>query len=223
MILGDKTYLRNFEISVQGDMLNLVRVEHQNKNNKKVKRKKGKNPGNNIYRDLKNKVSITNNKQKSIKEKLELVKAQEEKVHDMERTLNEVKSTYERAIKEGKQKQAKEKIKIKKILKETKNLTNEYNVVDHSLNDDQNMLSCIDEALKNIYNIKNKLSECKFKLLNIEKYVNRSKKDFESQEKFIKESIDSNDCINEKILINPLDFIFVEGDLEVGVVINIFV
>ncbi|MBW4862475.1 MAG: hypothetical protein KZY57_06530, partial [Paeniclostridium sp.] len=150
MILGDKTYLRNFEISVQGDMLNLVRVEHQNKNNKKVKRKKGKNPGNNIYRDLKNKVSITNNKQKSIKEKLELVKAQEEKVHNMERTLNEVKSTYERAIKEGKQKQAKEKIKIKKILKETKNLTNEYNVVDHSLNDDQNMLSCIDEALKNI-------------------------------------------------------------------------
>ena len=103
MILGDKTYLRNFEISVQGDMLNLVRVEHQNKNNKKVKRKKGKNPGNNIYRDLKNKVSITNNKQKSIKEKLELVKAQEEKVHNMERTLNEVKSTYERAIKEGKQ------------------------------------------------------------------------------------------------------------------------
>ncbi|CEK29713.1 hypothetical protein JGS6364_03591 [[Clostridium] sordellii] len=223
MILGDKTYLRNFEISVQGDMLNLVRVELQNKNNKKVKRKKGKNPGNNIYRDLKNKISITNNKQKSIKEKLELVKAQEEKVHNMERTLNEVKSTYERAIKEGKQKQAKEKIKIKKILKETKNLTNEYNVVDHSLNDDQNMLSCIDEALKNIYNIKNKLSECKFKLLNIEKYVNRSKKDFESQEKFIKESIDSNDCINEKILINPLDFIFVEGDLEVGVVINIFV
>lgn len=223
MILGDKTYLRNFEISVQGDMLNLVRVEHQNKNNKKVKRKKGKNPGNNIYRDLKNKVSITNNKQKSIKEKLELVKAQEEKVHNMERTLNEVKSTYERAIKEGNQKQAKEKIKIKKILKETKNLTNEYNVVDHSLNDDQNMLSCIDEALKNIYNIKNKLSECKFKLLNIEKYVNRSKKDFESQEKFIKESIDSHDCINEKILINPLDFIFVEGDLEVGVVINIFV
>lgn len=223
MILGDKTYLRNFEISVQGDMLNLVRVEHQNKNNKKVKRKKGKNPGNNIYRDLKNKVSITNNKQKSIKEKLELVKAQEEKVHNMERTLNEVKSTYERAIKEGKQKQAKEKIKIKKILKETKNLTNEYNVVDHSLNDDQNMLSCIDEALKNIYNIKNKLSECKFKLLNIEKYVNRSKKDFESQEKFIKESMDSHDCINEKILINPLDFIFVEGDLEVGVVINIFV
>ncbi|MDU6113699.1 hypothetical protein GKD14_13885 [Paeniclostridium sordellii] len=223
MILGDKTYLRNFEISVQGDMLNLVRVEHQNKNNKKVKRKKGKNPGNNIYRDLKNKVSITNNKQKSIKEKLELVKAQEEKVHNMERTLNEVKFTYERAIKEGKQKQAKEKIKIKKILKETKNLTNEYNVVDHSLNDDQNMLSCIDEALKNIYNIKNKLSECKFKLLNIEKYVNRSKKDFESQEKFIKESIDSHDCINEKILINPLDFIFVEGDLEVGVVINIFV
>ncbi|EPZ62264.1 hypothetical protein H477_5425 [[Clostridium] sordellii ATCC 9714] len=42
MILGDKTYLRNFEISVQGDMLNLVRVEHQNKNNKKVKRKKVK-------------------------------------------------------------------------------------------------------------------------------------------------------------------------------------
>ncbi|GAA0103708.1 hypothetical protein UT300013_03300 [Paraclostridium sordellii] len=223
MILGDKTYLRNFEISVQGDMLNQVRVEHQNKNNKKVKRKKGKNPGNNIYRDLKNKVSITNNKQKSIKEKLELVKSQEEKVHNMERTLNEVKSTYERAIKEGKQKQAKEKIKIKKILKETKNLTNEYNVVDHSLNDDQNMISCIDEALKNIYNIKNKLSECKFKLLNIEKYVNRSKKDFESQEKFIKESIDSHDCINEKILINPLDFIFVEGDLEVGLVINIFV
>ncbi|WP_187115809.1 hypothetical protein, partial [Paraclostridium sordellii] len=60
-------------------------------------------------------------------------------------------------------------------------------------------------------------------LLNIEKYVNRSKKDFESQEKFIKESMDSHDCINEKILINPLDFIFVEGDLEVGVVINIFV
>ncbi|CEN78686.1 hypothetical protein [Paraclostridium sordellii] len=221
MILGDKTYLRNFEISVQGDMLNQVRVEYQNKNNKKVKRKKGKNPGNNIYRDLKNKVSITNKKQKSIKEKLELVKDQEEKVHNMEKILNGVKHKYEREIKEGRQKQAKEK--IKKILKETKNLTNEYNVVDHSLNGDQNMIFCIDEALKNIYNMKYKLSECKSKLLNIEKYVNRSKDDFESKEQFIKESIDSLDYINEKILVNPLDFVFVEGDLEVGLVISILV
>ena len=171
MIIGDKTYLRNFEISVQEDLSNRIRVKNQNKNNKKIKRKKGKNLDNNIYRDLKSKISVASKSERKIKEKLELLKSQEDKVYEMEATLKEVKSIYQQAVKDGNQKQIKEKIKIKKILKETNHLGNEYNVVKNTLNDDEDMIGSINEALTNIHYIKHKLSEYKSKLLNIEKYV----------------------------------------------------
>jgi hypothetical protein len=223
MILGDKTYLRNFEVGVQNDVVNQIRVDTQNENNKKIKRKKGKNPDNNIYRDLKSKVNIANKSHQDIKAKLKLATDQEEKVNQMESTLKNLKSMYEKSIKECTQNQIKEKIKIKKILKETKNLEHEYHVVKNSSHDDENILESINEALTSIYYIKHTIADYKSKLLNIEKYVSRNKKDFESKENILKKYLKTDDYINEKILINPLDFIFVEGDLDVGVIINIFV
>lgn len=222
MVLVDRTYLRNYEIAVQEDLNKNISVETQSKNSKKIKRKKGKNPDNNIYRDLKNKISVVNKSQKNIKEKLSHVQVHEDKVDEMEATLKEIKSAYQQAIKEGKQEQIKEKIKIKKILKETNDLGHEYNV-ELDCSREENTINTINEALKNIQNIKYKLSEYKAKLLDIEKYVNRTKKEYETKEKIVKNHIESEEYISEKVLINPLDFIFVEGDLDVGVVINIFV
>lgn len=222
MVLVDRTYLRNYEIAVQEDLNKNISVETQSKDSKKVKRKKGKNPDNNIYRDLKNKISVVNKSQKNIKEKLSHVQVHEDKVDEMEATLKEIKSAYQQAIKEGKQEQIKEKIKIKKILKETNDLGHEYNV-ELDCSREENTINTINEALKNIQNIKYKLSEYKAKLLDIEKYVNRTKKEYETKEKIVKNHIESEEYISEKVLINPLDFIFVEGDLDVGVVINIFV
>ena len=91
------------------------------------------------------------------------------------------------------------------------------------LNDDKNMIASLNEALENINHIKKKLSDYKSKLLDIEKYVNRTKKEFESKEKIIKKHIESEEYINEKVLINPLDFIFIDDDLNIGVSVNIFV
>ncbi|WP_373600811.1 hypothetical protein [Paraclostridium bifermentans] len=222
MVLVDRTYLRNYEIAVQEDLNKNINVETQSKDSKKVKRKKGKNPDNNIYRDLKSKISIVNKSQKNIKEKLAQVQVHEDKVNEMEATLKEIQSAYQQAVKEGKQEQIKEKIKIKKILKETNDLGHEYNAELHSSHEECT-IDTIGEALRNIQNIKYKLSEYKSKLLDIEKYVNRTKKEYETKEKIIKKHIESEEYINEKVLINPLDFIFVEGNLDIGVVINIFV
>lgn len=111
MVLVDRTYLRNYEIAVQEDLNKNINVETQSKDSKKVKRKKGKNPDNNIYRDLKSKISIVNKSQKNIKEKLAQVQVHEDKVNEMEATLKETQSAYQQAIKEGKQEQIKEKLR----------------------------------------------------------------------------------------------------------------
>lgn len=223
MIIGDKTYLRHYEINIQNDLNKRIRTEKQNKINKKIKRKKGKNPDNNICKDLKRRIDIANRSQKTIKEKLELAKFHENKLRKMENTLKEIKSHCQKDKKDDKQKQIKNKIKIKKIKKETNDLGHKYNVVRNFLNDDKNMIASLNEALENINHIKKKLSDYKSKLLDIEKYVNRTKKEFESKEKIIKKHIESEEYINEKVLINPLDFIFIDDDLNIGVSVNIFV
>ncbi|SCI79485.1 Uncharacterised protein [uncultured Clostridium sp.] len=223
MIIGDKTYLRHYEINIQNDLNKRTRTEKQNKISKKIKRKKGKNPDNNICKDLKRRIDIANRSQKTIKEKLELAKFHENKLRKMENTLKEIKSHCQKDKKDDKQKQIKNKIKIKKIKKETNDLGHEYKVVRNFLNDDKNMIASLNEALENINHIKKKLSDYKSKLLDIEKYVNRTKKEFESKEKIIKKHIESEEYINEKVLINPLDFIFIDDDLNIGVSVNIFV
>lgn len=223
MIIGDKTYLRNYEINIQDDLNKRIRTEKQNKSNKKIKRKKGKNPDNNICKDLKRKINIANRSQKAIKEKLELAKYHENKLRKMEATLKEIKSDCQKNKKYDKQQQIKNKIKIHKIIKETNDLGHEYNVVRNFFNNDKNKIASLNEALANINQIKNKLSDYKSKLLDIEKYVNRTKKEFESKEKIIKKHIESEEYINETILINPIDFIFIDDDLSIGVSINIFV
>lgn len=223
MIIGDKTYLRHYEINIQNDLNKRTRTEKQNKISKKIKRKKGKNPDNNICKDLKRRIDIANRSQKTIKEKLELAKFHENKLRKMENTLKEIKSHCQKDKKDDKQKQIKNKIKIKKIKKETNDLGHEYKVVRNFLNDDKNMIASLNEALENINHIKKKLSDYKSKLLDIEKYVNRTKKEFESKEKIIKKHIESEEYINEKVVINPLDFIFIDDDLNIGVSVNIFV
>lgn len=222
MILIDRTYLRNYEIAIQEELNKTITRETQNKNVKKVKRKKGKNPDNNIYKDLKRKISVANKSQKSIKQRLSQVHAHEEKVKELESMLNKMKSKHQKAIKEGNQEQIREKIKIKNILTETNNLMNEYNL-DLDLSRKKNTIDVINQSLKNIQSIKIKLSQYKSKLLDIQKYVSRTKKDYETKEEIIRKNMESEKYINQRVLINPTDFIFIGSELDIGIIINIFV
>lgn len=231
IIIGERAYLKNYDAKVdqeanfQSEVGKLVTIQNEEISNKKIKRKENKNTNNDIYKNIKNKASILNKDHRNIQDEISLIQAQEQKVDEMENILNQVKSTYIQAIENGKQEETNQKIKIRKILKEVNDLDNEYEEKNNYeyVSGDKNILSTVDDALRRINDIKNKLMQYKAKLISLENNVNKSKKEVEAAEKNIQQVLSSGQCINEKIILNPLDFIFVEGSIETGIIINILV
>lgn len=229
IIIGEKAYLKSYDpkmdqgSNMQSEISKLVKMQNDDKNNTKIQRKENKNTNNDIYKNIKNKASILNKDQRNIQEKISLIQVQEQKVGDMENTLKQVKSTYLQAIQNGKQEETKQKIKIKKVLKEVDDLNNEYESEQGYIRGDENILNVVNEALKKINYIKNKLSQYKAKLLSLESEVDRNEREISSTEKSIEISIESEEYINERIIINPLDFIFIEGSIDSGMIINILI
>lgn len=229
IIIGEKAYLKSYDpkmdqgSNVQSEISKLVKMQNDDKNNTKVQRKENKNTNNDIYKNIKNKASILNKDQRNIQEKISLIQIQEQKVGDMENILKQVRSTYIQAIENGKQEETKQKIKIKKILREVDELNDDYESEKEYIKGDESILSVVDEALNKINYIKNKLAQYKSRLLSLESEVDRNKRDIESTEKSIESYKESEEYISEKIILNPLDFIFIEGSIDSGIIINILI
>ena len=225
IIVGEKAYLKEYDPKLNNDNLsrqieihNAKNIEKQEIKATKVNRKESKTSNNNIYKNIKDKAQILRQDQRDIQDKISAIQIQEQKVSEMENTLKQVRKSYEQAIKEGKQEEAKQKIKIKTVEKEVDNLNKEKK---EYVQDDKKILNTVDNALKKINDIKSKLAQYKNKLISLESNVNKNKEEAKHQENIIENYMHSEESINEKMFINPTDFVFIEGDMNIGITINI--
>ena len=229
IIIGEKAYLKSYDsklnsdVNVQSEIGKQIQVQKAETNKTKVTRKESKNANNDIYRNIRTKANILNQDHRDIQEKVSLIQTQEQEVQNMEKILKQVKSNYIEAIENGKQEEIREKVKIRKIQKEVENLTREYIVENEYIKDDSKVLDEIDESLKKINDIKNKLTRYKAKLISLENSVSKNKQEVLHTSNRVEEYISSGEAINEKIIINPLDFIFIDTDKNGGIIINIYV
>lgn len=229
IIIGEKAYLKSYdskmnnELNAQYEIGKQINVQKEENNKNKVTRKESKISNNDMYKNIRNKANILNQDHRDLQEKISMIQSQEQEVQNIENTLKQVKSNYIQAIENGKQEEIKQKVKIKKIQKEADNLQQEYISEGKYLKDDSKILDTINESLKKINDIKSKLAKYKSKLISLENDIDKNKKEVENKSSFIQDHISKDEYINENIIINPLDFIFIENEKNGGIIINILI
>lgn len=229
IITGEKVFLKTYdkkinqEVNCENDVSKLINVQNEEIKNIKVNRKSGKTSNNDIYKNIKDKAAILKNDKRNIQEKVSFIQIQEQKVDNMEKKLTDLKLYYLQTMENGKQEEAKEKIKIRKIQKQVNQLSDEYESEIVELKDSEQILESLGECLKKIKDIKGKLAQHKAKLLNLEHLINQNKTELECAESIVEKYGDSEDHISENTINNPLDFVFIQGDIAVGIIVDIMI
>lgn len=229
IITGEKAFLKTYdkkinqEVNCENDVSKLINVQNEEIKNIKVNRKSSKTSNNDIYKNIKDKAAILKNDKRNIQEQVSFIQIQEQKVDNMEKKLTDLKLYYLQTMENGKQEEAKEKIKIRKIQKQVNQLSDEYESEIVELKDSEQILESLGECLKKINDIKGKLAQHKAKLLNLEHLINQNKTELECAESIVEKYGDSEDHISENTINNPLDFVFIQGDIAVGIIVDIMI
>lgn len=225
IIIGEKAYLKTHdkreiqELDIDNKINKTIKAHNDEIKSTKVLRKESKTSNNDMYNNLKNKASILNRDKRHIQDKVSEIQIKQQKVENMEESLNQIKSYYLSSIRRAKQEEEKEKVKVKinKIKKEVDDLNSECITEATELKDSQDIIDAIGAALNKINDIKNKLEQYKSKLMNLECLVDKSKNELDLEQKKIETNLDEN------IILNPLDFISISGDLNIGIVVDIII
>jgi len=225
IIIGEKAYLKTHdkreiqELDIDNKINKTIKAHNDEIKSTKVLRKESKTSNNDMYNNLKNKASILNRDKRHIQDKVSEIQIKQQKVENMEESLNQIKSYYLSSIRRAKQEEEKEKVKVKinKIKKEVDDLNSECITEVTELKDSQDIIDAIGAALNKINDIKNKLEQYKSKLMNLECLVDKSKNELDLEQKKIETNLDEN------IILNPLDFISISGDLNIGIVVDIII
>lgn len=229
IITGEKVFLKTYdkkinqEVNCENDVSKLINVQNEEIKNIKVNRKSSKTSNNDIYKNIKDKAAILKNDKRNIQEKVSFIQIQEQKVDNMQKKLTDLKLYYLQTMENGNQEEAKEKIKIRKIQKQVNRLSDEYESEIVELKDSEQILESLGECLKKIKDIKGKLAQHKAKLLNLEHLINQNKTELECAESIVEKYGDSEDHISENTINNPLDFVFIQGDIAVGIIVDIMI
>lgn len=229
IITGEKVFLKTYdkkinqEVNCENDVSKLINVQNEEIKNIKVNRKSGKTSNNDIYKNIKDKAAILKNDKRNIQEQVSFIQIQEQKVDNMEKKLTDLKLYYLQTMENGNQEEAKEKIKIRKIQKQVNRLSDEYESEIVELKDSEQILESLGECLKKIKDIKGKLAQHKAKLLNLEHLINQNKTELECAESIVEKYGHSEDHISENTINNPLDFVFIQGDIAVGIIVDIMI
>ncbi|WP_419725111.1 hypothetical protein [Terrisporobacter petrolearius] len=223
IIIGEKAYLKTHdkreiqELDIDNKINKTIKAHNDEIKSTKVLRKESKTSNNDMYNNLKNKASILNRDKRHIQDKVSEIQIKQQKVENMEESLNQIKSYYLSSIRRAKQEEEKDKVKVRinKIKKEVDDLNSECITEVTEIKESQDIIDAIGAALNKINDIKNKLEQYKSKLINLECLVEKSKNKLDLEEKKIEINL------NENIISNPLDFISISGDLNTGIVVDI--
>lgn len=229
IVTGEKAFLKTYDkklnqdVNCENDVSKLINVQNDEIKNIKINRKSSKTSNNDMYKNIKDKAAILKSDKRNIQEQVSFIQIQEQKAANIEKTLTELKVYYLQTMENGKQEEVREKIKIRKIQNQVNKSSDEYESELVELQDSQQILEVLSECIKKINDIKGKLAQHKAKLLNLEHSINQNKKELEYAESIVEKYDDSQSFISEDIIINPFDFVLIQGDMTVGIVVDIII
>lgn len=191
--------------------------ENKNKDVKNTK-KEERTIKNHINKNMKLKINLLNLKQRDIQEKMSIIQSEELKIEEMEDTLNQVRNIYTQTMDNSKNEKIKEQIKIRRLSTKVNNLKQKENQEEDTtkcklVEDKSKIVNLIDLTLRKIDKIKLEIERYKLNLISIEQSLKNSELNLESQERHI----------TEEIIINPIDFVFIQGNISIGIIIDIYI
>ena len=191
---------------------------NNSKGNSQVNKKSESNIDSKISKKAITKSNIVNSQQRSIQEQMSIIQAQEGRVEKMQKTLEQVKYSYLESLKSQKKELNKEKIQIRYLSKEEEDAidtrkSKKNNLGLEKFRKDSKTIDVLEGLLNNIKKIKSELSNRKSKLLSLESEV----KSQEAKLEQLKMSM-NNDYISEH-----LDSISIQGDINNGILIDIYI
>lgn len=205
-----ETKNRLHELSVYAN-INLNNInKQQNINNK------DDNNSSNTITKIKRKASTMNHKQRELQNRISDIQAQEAKIDEMEKTLQNAKNIYSENIKNEKKESSNIKVKIKQLAKKEDELNfKSYEEINSKNTDnkleDERIISIIEETLKKIDQVKNQIAIYKSKLMILE----------DSVDKAVSKLYYNKDSIHKDFINEELGFISIENNIETGILINI--
>lgn len=191
---------------------------NNSKGNSQINKKSESNIDSKISKKAITKSNIVNSQQRSIQEQMSIIQAQEGRVEKMQKTLEQVKYSYLESLKNQKKELNKEKIQIKYLSKEEEDAVDTRKSKKNNLGLDtfrknSKTIDVLEGLLNNIKKIKNELSNRKSKLLALESEV----KSQEAKLEQLKMSM------NDDFISEYLDSISIQGDINSGILIDIYI
>ena len=197
----------------------MVKTFQNNEINNKKNKDNGSD-GNQINSRIKRKASVLNYKQRYLQECISLVQAKDIEVKELKKTLEHIKGKYLKELNSQKRNLHKESVKIRILSKKSDELESkkkkdkkDYEYEEKIVTEKENIIKIIDQTLEKVNLIKDDLNIHKSRLLSLD---NCLKKD-ETEAKKNKESF------NAEIIANSLEFIKLEGTIDTGIIINLYV
>lgn len=209
----NKVYQLNLYANINPKILEPNNQTRQNKISKTNEKQ-----SNNAINRIKMKSKVINADQRRLQDRLTLIQSKEVHIEELENTLNYVKSKCIQENNNFNKEYKNIKIKIKKLTKKTKELerTSEVNEKGEDIEDKEKIILLINDTLNKVRKVKQNLSHQKTKLIILEESLKLSESKLENTKQKI-------ECIKEEEILNPIDFVCIEGHIETGIIINIYV
>ncbi len=188
---------------------------NNSKDNSKINKKSELNINSKISKEAITKSNVINSQQRSIQEQMSIIQAQENRVDKMQKTLEQVKYSYLESLKKQNKESIKEKLEIRYLRKEdnSKDTPKEDKLGLNTFHEDSKTKDVLDGLINNMKKIKAELEKRKSKLLSLENEVKAQDAKLEK----LKSST------NEDSIFKYLDFISIQGDINSGILINIYI
>lgn len=209
-----------------------IKIQKENKIEKKITTSKKSN--NDIYQNIRTKASIINSDGRNIQDKISLIQAKEQRIIDIENVFIQTKNEYIQAIENGKNEEVKQKIKIRQLSKqithlkkqpyEQKEILDELNGYGKQyIEDEEKIVDKINDILRKINSVKDKLSQYKSELLSLSQDIESDKAKIVAQDNKLQRHLDDSDYVINGITINTLNYVDLRGNINTGIIIDIYI
>lgn len=209
-----------YEMCLYTNILPKIVDTSQIKINTKNNKKDTNSVNNDMHNRIKRKASVINYQQRNLQERMSSIQAKEVQIQDLEETLQQAKSAYSQDLENSKKQSSKKQIKIRTLSRQITDLEEkkkdkekrfEHN--EKYITEKDKIIFLINDTLRQLSKIKNDLSIHKTKLMALENELKKGELKVENSKSYL----------NEEFIVNPLDFLFVQDDVETGIIINIYV
>lgn len=209
-----------YEMCLYTNILPKIVDTSQVKINTKNNKKDTNSANNDMHNRIKRKASVINYQQRNLQERMSSIQAKEIQIQDLEESLQQAKSAYSQDLDNSKKQSSKKQIKIRTLSRQITELEDKKKNKEKKSEDNEKYITekdkiifLINDTLRQLSKIKNDLSIHKTKLIALENELKKGELKVEKSKSYL----------NEEFIVNPLDFLFVQGDIETGIIINIYV